>query len=162
MPVSLYSHRLRLLHLPSPFSPTNRPSSPERSRNARLVANSEPRIAAQVGRSQPHSARDAHSPSLPGLVQNRSFLHFRFSIFTLGVSTEFANPRLSLVALALDVVLLTTIQSIFLCLRISLAIVNDVVLPVASSTIPEFVSFAFLLSDDSRLRILMPYLSRCI
>lgn len=58
---------------------------------------------------------------------------------------EFADLFLTLVALVLDVVLLMTIQLVFLCLRISLAIVNDAAPPVASSTISEFVSFAFLL-----------------
>ena len=75
--------------------------------------------------------------------------------FTLDVIIELDGPCLTLVALALGIVHLTTIQFIFLSIRTSLIIVYDAVWPVASSTLPGFVSFSVFLSSH-----LLQYLSR--
>jgi hypothetical protein len=64
-----------------------------------------------------------------------------FLIFTLDTSTKFAGSFLAFVALVLDVVLLMSIQFIFLCFWTLLAIVYDAAWPVSRIAIPGFISF---------------------
>ena len=64
-----------------------------------------------------------------------------FLIFILDTSTKFAGSFLGFVALVLDVVLLLSIQFIFLCFWTLLSIVYDATWPVSSIAIPGFISF---------------------